>query len=151
EKPSDLGDNDEGFTLPPFEVVRHRAKDSAITRDLADMFGAPIMSATGLHDVKRQTITARADALGALVAREPAEPWLIWCDTDYEADALKAAVPSAIEVRGSMSIDDKEEKLAAFSTGQATHLISKPSVCGFGLDWSHCARMAFVGRSYSYE
>jgi hypothetical protein len=24
-------------------------------------------------------------------------------------------------------------------------------MCGYGLDWSHVARMAFVGRSYSYE
>ena len=151
EKPSDLGDKDDGFILPPFDVTRHRARETRIDQELADMFGAPVMSATSLHDVKRQTIAARADALGALVAAEPAEPWVIWCDTDYEADALKAAAPSAIEVRGSMSIDEKEEKLAAFSAGDAKHLISKPSVCGFGLDWSHCARMAFVGRSYSYE
>ena len=151
EKPSDLGDSDLGFDLPPFEVFRHRAKDTTLDRDLADMFGAPVLSATSLHDVKRQTVAARAEALGARVAAEPDETWLIWCDTDYEADALKAAVPSAIEVRGSMSIDAKEEKLAAFGSGEAKHLISKPSLCGFGLDWSHCARMAFVGRSYSYE
>jgi hypothetical protein len=50
-----------------------------------------------------------------------------------------------------MSADEKEERLEAFSTGQIKHLISKPSLSGFGMDWSHCARMAFVGRSYSYE
>ena len=151
EKPSDLGDSDDGFILPPFETIRHRAADSAITRDLSDMFGAPALSATNLHDVKRQTIGARAEACAGAVAGDPSESWLIWCDTDYEADALKAAIPDAAEVRGSHSIDRKEETIEAFSSGQISKLIAKPSMCGFGLDWSHCARMAFVGRSYSYE
>jgi hypothetical protein len=148
EKPSDLGDNDDGFILPPFSVHRHKARDSRIDRELADMFGAPIMSATTLHDVKRQTSEARAEMTAKLVDKEP---WLIWCDTDYEADILKRAIPSAMEIRGSQSTEEKEEKLEAFALGQAKHLIAKPSMCGFGLDWSHCANMAFVGRSYSYE
>lgn len=153
EKPSDLGDveNDARFVLPPFNIHRHRARDSKISNELADMFGAPIMSATKLHDVKRQTSEARAELAGSTVNSAKDEPWLIWCDTDYEADALKAAIPDATEVRGSHSIEQKEERLEAFSSGQVKHLIAKPSMCGFGLDWSHCAHMAFVGRSYSYE
>lgn len=151
EKPSDLGGDDTGFILPPYEVRRHRAAETALSRELADMFGAPDLSATNLHDVKRQTVAARADTLAGIVDAERAEQWLIWCDTDYEADALLNAVPGAVDVRGSMSIDEKEARIAAFETGEARYLIAKPSMCGFGLDWSHCARMAFVGRSYSYE
>jgi SNF2 family DNA or RNA helicase len=30
-------------------------------------------------------------------------------------------------------------------------IITKPSVCGQGLNWQHADRMAFVGRSFSYE
>ena len=30
-------------------------------------------------------------------------------------------------------------------------LVTKPSIAGHGLNWQHCARMAFVGASYSYE
>jgi hypothetical protein len=151
EKPSDLGDKDDGFILRPFELVRHRSSDSAINHDFADLFGAAALSATSLHDVKRQTIEARAETAGAAVAADKDESWLIWCDTNYEADALKETIPEAIEVRGSQSIDEKEELIEAFGRGEAKHLIAKPSMCGFGLDWSHCARMAFVGRSYSYE
>lgn len=151
EKPSDLGDSDDGFDLPPFEVIRTRAQDSAISRDLADLFGAPKLSATNLHDVKRQTIEKRAKAAAEAVHADRDEPWIIWCDTNYESDALKSAIPSAIEIRGSQSADEKEKKIEAFSTGNAKHIIGKPSMIGFGLDWSHCARMAFVGRSYSYE
>lgn len=151
EKPSDLGDKDDGFILPPFEVIRHRAKDSRIDRELADMFGAPVLSATTLHTVKRQTAEARAEMTAAAVDAEKKQPWIIWCDTDYEADALKRVLPDAIEIRGSQSIDEKEARLAEFETSKSAKLIAKPSMCGFGLDWSFCARMAFVGRSYSYE
>ena len=151
EKPSDLGDKDDGFILPPFQLNRHYAKESQI-RGLNDgLFAAVNMSATNLHDVKRQTSAARADVAASIVADEPDECRIIWVDTDYEADAVKAAIKGAIEIRGSMSIDEKEERLAWFEQGQFQHLIAKPSMCGFGLDWSHCARMAFVGRSYSYE
>lgn len=152
EKPSDLGDfSDDGYDLPAFEVTRHRARSSQMDATLADIFGIVSLSATNLHDVKRQTIQARAETAGEAIAADQAEPWIIWCDTDYEADALKAAIPSAIEIRGSQSVDEKEEKIAAFESGEARHIIGKPSMMGFGLDWSHCARMAFVGRSYSYE
>jgi hypothetical protein len=153
EKPSDLGDteNDTRFTLPPFEVTRHRAKDSRIDRELSDMFGAPQMSATGLHEVKRQTSESRADEVASVVAADPAESWLIWVDTDYETDAVKRAIPNAVDVRGSMTAEQKEERIAAFEAGEIRYLIGKPSMLGYGLDWSHCARMAFVGRSYSYE
>ena len=151
EKPSDLGDNDEGFILPPFEVIRHRARDVQIENALADLFGTPTLNATTLHEVKRQTSEARAEVAGALVAAEPSEPWIVWCDSNDEADQLRRAIPQAVEVRGSQSAEEKEAKLSAFAEGRANVIIGKPAMIGLGLDWSHCARMAFVGRSYSYE
>lgn len=153
EKPSDLGDigNDDRFKLPPMHIVRHQSRVTEI-RGLTDgLFADVSMSATSLHDVKRQTSGARAETVAGIVHAEPKESRILWCDTDYEADAIKSAVSGALEIRGSMSIEEKEERLAAFADGQILHLIAKPSMCGFGLDWSHCARMAFVGRSYSYE
>lgn len=151
EHPRDLGDDVPGFDLQPLDVRRHRARDSHINPKDGDLFAAVSMSSTTMHDVKRQTSAARADVAATLVAAEPSEPWVLWCDTDYEADHLKRAVSSAIEVRGSQSIEEKEERLAAFASGEAKHLIAKPSMCGFGLNWQHCSRMVFVGRSYSYE
>lgn len=153
ELPSDItGSNtdDISFTLPPFEIIQHRAKDSRIDHDLADMFGAPILSATTLHDIKRQTIEARAECTSKVVGKSN-DPWLIWCQTDYEADAIKRVISDVIEVRGSQSADEKEQKLEAFSTNKAKRLLSKPSLAGFGMDWSHCSNMIFVGQSYSYE
>ena len=79
------------------------------------------------------------------------EPWVIWCDTDYESDAIKAVLPEAAEIRGSETPEVKEKILRDFADGSIRVLISKPSLTGFGLNWQHCARTAFVGRSFSYE
>jgi len=151
EKPADLGDDVSGFDLPPLNVCRHRSRDSQIKASDGDLFASVSLNATTLHDVKRQTTKARAEKIAELVSAEKKEPWVLWCDTNYEADAIQSTIPEAIEIRGSQSIEEKEEKLDAFASGEARHLIAKPSMCGHGLNWQHCARMAFVGRSYSYE
>jgi hypothetical protein len=149
ETPADLGYDASRFVLPPLNVVKHKAIGEAKPIDGALFISD--LSATNIHEVKRQTAGARADVVAGLVNSEPGESWVVWCDTDYEADALHKRIPDAIEVRGSHSPDKKEAGLAAFSDGSARVLISKPSVCGMGMNWQHCARMAFVGRSFSYE
>lgn len=153
EKPSDLmvGFSDDGYDLPPFEIFRHKSRPVEIGATFEEVINGVNMSATAMHDVKRQTSEARAEKVAELVCTEPDEPWIIWCDTDYEADHLKKAVTDVHEVRGSMPVEKKEEIIEAFSTGKIKRLIGKPSMLGFGLDWSHVARMAFAGRSYSYE
>lgn len=153
ERPSDLGDDetDAQFVLPPYFLTNYKSSNVEIVNLTDGLFADTVMSATSMHDVKRQTSKARAETAAEIVAREPDEPHILWCDTDYEADALKAACKTAKEIRGSMHIDLKEELIEGFATGSIKHLIGKPSMLGFGLDWSHCARMTFVGRSFSYE
>ena len=149
ETPADLGYDASRFVLPALNIHRHKA--SGDVRAPAGALFISDLSATNIHDVKRQTAEARAEAVATLVAAEPSECWVLWCDTDYEADALRAAVAGAIEVRGSHAVERKEEALAAFAAGEARYIITKPSVAGMGLNWQHAARVAFVGRSFSYE
>jgi hypothetical protein len=150
--PSDLGYADDGFALSPLDVQRH-VLATDIVRDRGEtLFRLPELSATSVHREKRLTVVDRAERVATLVAAEPTEPWLIWCETNTEADALLARLPAeAIEVRGSESAAVKERKLLAFTAGEARVLVTKPSIAGFGLNWQHCARMAFVGLSFSYE
>lgn len=150
--PSDLGDSDEGFILPPMKVHRHLV-DSILKAADGDLFANETMSATNMHEVKRQTAASRAGVAAGL-ALSNAEPWVIWVDTDYEADAVMDQLRGAagvVEVRGSMTIEQKERGLDAFADGTARVLVTKPSICGFGLNWQHCAHTVFVGRSFSYE
>ncbi len=158
-KPSDLGFSDAGFVLP--ELVTHRHEIRAdVSNDAGGekdgqmrMFRIPEMSATSIHREKRFTLSDRADKIAEIVLQEPDEPWVIWCETNEESDALFHRLDDGqtVEVRGSQSPDEKEAKITAFSRGAVKRIISKSSITGFGLNWQHCARQAFVGLSFSYE
>ena len=148
ENPSDLGFDGSKFILPPMRVHRHKAFGDI--RPAAGSLFIEDMSATNIHQIKRQTADARADAASSLVNAEPAEPWLVWTDTDYEADSVKRRLPDAIELRGSMTASAKETAIERFLAGRET-LITKPSIAGMGLNFQHCARMLYVGRTFSYE
>lgn len=148
QSPEDLGFDGSRYILPPLNVIRHKAAGTNVKPMDGSLFVFG-MSATNIHDVKRQTAKSRAELIAALA--DNAEPFIIWTDTDYEADAVKAVMPEAVEVRGSMRIEQKEENLEAFALGQARVIITKPSVAGFGLNWQHAHNMGFVGRSFSYE
>jgi hypothetical protein len=149
ETPADLGYDASRFVLPPLHVHRHKAAGT-VKIETDGLFAGPV-SATNLHDLKRQTAESRADLVAGLVANEPDDAWVVWCDTDYEADALASRIPEAVEVRGSQTIEKKEAGLADFAEGRSRVIISKPSIAGFGCNWQHAARQAFVGRSFSYE
>lgn len=150
-KPSDLGFSDEGFILPELKMI-HKYIATDITQDVPEgqLFRAPTMSATNLHKEMRLTAADRAQAVADLVNGND-ETWTIWCNTNYEADELTKRIPDAVEVRGSEPIAVKEKKLTDFTQGKTRVIISKASICGFGLNWQHCHNVAFVGLSYSFE
>lgn len=156
-KPSDLGYSDIGFEMPALNVIKHivsadRGIDAGEEKDgQFRLFRLPDTSATSIHAEKRLTKDMRAAKVAELMAREPDEPWIVWVDTDYDAEALRAILPNLNEVRGSMSIDVKEDRLNAFTSGAIDNILSKPIICGYGLNWQHCARMAFMGLSFSYK
>lgn len=150
-KPSDMGYSDEGFDLP--DLIEHKHfVDSDITRGAADdaLFRVPETSATSIHREKRISAPARAKRIADVIAGDPDEPWIIWAETNYETEELRKAIPQSFEVRGDMKPEMKEDLLLRFSDHGGI-LITKPSIAGFGLNWQHCARVAFVGLSFSFE
>ncbi len=150
-KPSDIGFPDDGYDLPALNMIQHSvAVDYTESRGEGDLFRVADLSATNLHREMRLTTPARVASAAALV-NESREPWLVWCNTNYEADALKDAMPDACEIRGSDSADEKERKVEAFLAGTERVLISKPSITGFGVNFQHTHNAVFVGLSYSFE
>jgi superfamily II DNA or RNA helicase len=152
ESPADLGYEASAFVLPPLDTCPINVTVD-LTADRADgqLFRMPEMSATSIHREKRRTADARALAIAEKVRAEPDEPWLIWVDTNYEADALSAVLPEVVEVAGKDSIATKEKRLLGFTRGEVQWLMTKPKIAGFGLNWQHCARVAFMGPTFSYE
>lgn len=148
--PGDLGYSNDGFDLPLLTMEQVSVPVDYTIAAGESLFRMPAINATTMHQEMRITAPDRADAAAALV-NTSTEPWIVWCNTNYEADELIARIPDAIELRGSESIKEKERKLALFSDGEARVIISKPSICGFGLNWQHCHNAVFVGLSYSFE
>lgn len=152
-KPSDLGPqfSDDGYNLPPLNVKEIVISDDAASAPNGFLFNKGSLSATGVHTEKRSTARKRAEAVAELVNNSGDVPFLVWCDTDYEADELKELIKDAEEIRGSDSIDRKEEVLVGFTNGSIRRMISKPSLSGHGLNLQHCCNMAFIGLSWSFE
>ena len=159
--PSDIGFADDGYVLPAITVTSHMVKaDRSIDAGEEKggkfvgqqrLFRMPDTSATAIHKEKRLTANDRADLVAGCIDADSDQPWIVWCDTDYEADAIKDRISDAEEVRGSMMLATKEARLDAFSRGDLRVLVTKPAIAGYGLNWQHCARMAFAGLSFSYE
>jgi hypothetical protein len=151
-KPSDLGYTDEGYDLPPLNVHEHIVPVGAeYAKEAGTLF---IDAASGLEAQRasrRSSLGARVAKCAEVVAREPDEPWLIWCDLNAESEGLARAIPGAVEVRGSDDAEDKEAVLSDFITGALDYVVTKPSIAGYGLNLQRCARVAFVGLSNSFE
>ncbi len=112
------------------------------------------MPARGLNEqraAKRASLGKRVELAAALVAKEPGEPWLAWVELNDEGDELTEAIPDAVQVAGSDSVEHKERTLLEFADGQVATMVSKASIAGHGMNFQICARMVFVGVTHSFE
>lgn len=148
-KPSDLGFDDSLYNLPPLFVNEHHVETSAeATTGMLFALEAETMSER--RDARRASLEQRVAACAERV-NDSRHPWVVWCDLNAEGDALRKAIPDAVEIRGSDDTDTKESRLVDFAAGRIRVLITKPSIAGWGLNWQHCHNMAFVGVTDSFE
>jgi superfamily II DNA or RNA helicase len=151
-KPSHLGYSDDGYNLPPLNIIVHAVEaDYQRAHEQGQLFFAGNLSATAMWGEKRATLTDRVAKAAQLINERPDTPWVIWCDTNDEADALAKLLPEAVEVRGNHSVEQKERRLLDFSTGETRVLITKAEIAAFGLNWQHCHNTVYVGLTYSFE
>lgn len=146
--PSDIGFDGSRYELPPLEYFEHVV--SAGEQE-GELFARPAMGLAERRKAQRESVEARCKALADLVNSEPNEPWLIWCHLNDEAALLTELIPGAVNVQGSDSAESKAKNLLGFAHGDVRVLVSKPKIAGFGMNWQHCARMAFVGLDDSFE
>ena len=145
--PSDIGFDGSRYILP--SPVYH--ENIVETEQTGDLFAKPAMTMTERRKAQRDSIEARCRALAEKVNAESGEPWIIWCHLNDEAELLQSLIPGSVNVQGSDKPEVKADRMMDFSHGTLRVLISKPSICGFGMNWQHCARMAFVGLNDSFE
>lgn len=140
EKPSDLGYSDDGYILPPLTITDH----------VIEVEGESAKTLSQRQKARRETVAERVAACAEIVNATD-QPFLVWCDLNIESEMLAAAIPGAVEVKGSDKPAFKEQAMIDFAAGKIRVLVTKPSIAGFGMNWQHCADMAFVGLSDSFE
>lgn len=147
-KPSDLGYEDGKFNLPSL-TIHEVVIETGQPLD-GSLFTVEAQGLAEQRKAARQTLQDRVSACADMVNASD-KSFLVWCNLNTESDALKKAIPGAVEVKGSDSNDHKERSALGFANGDIRVLVSKPSIFGFGLNFQICNQMAFVGLSHSFE
>lgn len=149
KKPSDLGFDDSGYDLPPLIVNKHMVhNEKTWCVDSQEMlFAMPAQRLTEVREEQKLTFTERCERAYSLAHGKTS---VYWCNLNDESTKLKQVDPEAVEIVGGMSIDQKEEILVAFASGEIKRLITKAKMTSMGLNWQHCNHTVFFP-TYSYE
>lgn len=145
-KPSDYGYDDANHVLPEL-IERVTVVEPRQSRP-DTLFDMPAVGLREEREETRRTLEERVEAAAA--ALEDATHGVAWCQLNDESALLTKLIDGAVEVSGSDSPDEKEEKLEAFTRGDIRVLVTKPSIGAWGLNWQHCHRMTYFP-SHSYE
>lgn len=157
QKPSDLGYSDDGYDMPDLIVRTHEVQATELGGG-SDRDGQALMfkdANLGLKEAaaeKRDSIAARVSKMLEIVAASPDDHFILWHDLERERAAIKAALPEASEVYGSLDLDEREERTWDFAEGRTKYLATKPVVSGSGANLQrHCHRAVFVGIGYKFN
>lgn len=150
-KPSDLGYDDAKHNLPPLLTHQHTvAVEYKSSMDTGLLFPVEARTLQERLGARRDSIGDRVECAASMINGND-RPWVAWCNLNAEAEALAKAIPGAVNVSGSDSEELKEARLDAFARGDIRVIVTKPSICGFGMNWQHCRDTAFVGLNDSFE
>jgi hypothetical protein len=149
-KPSDLGFIDDKYILPELHEIQTIIRnENPLTIDgQMALFALP---AVGFKEIKQEAkVTIQQRCEMAVDKASKHETSVYWCNLNDEADTLLAMDQNAVEVRGNMDIDKKEDILLNFADGNIKKLVTKTSITAFGLNWQHCNHTTYFP-TYSYE
>lgn len=144
-KPSDLGYEDAGWSLPPLLEERHEIQSKPLDGQL---FAMPVRGLPQEREERKATITERCELAADLLSQH--DCGVAWCHFNAEADYLTSILTGAVNLSGADKDEVKEEKFAAFRAGQIKYLVTKPKIAALGVNWQHCAATTYFD-DYSYE
>lgn len=156
QKPSDLGYPDDGYDLPKLHVHYHKVSTTAAQacdrRGQLQLVDNASMDLRAASRVKRNSLPARILKMQAILAANPGEHCIIWHDQEAERHAIKEAVPSVVDIHGSMDLDERENRVVGFSDGEFPLFASKPILSGSGCNFQrHCRMAIFLGIGFKFN
>lgn len=148
-KPSDLGFSDDGYDLPELISNKHtiRNERSWCIDGQEALFAMPAARLTEVREEQKLTVKERCEKAAELANGKTS---VYWCNLNDEGDTLESMDSEAVQIKGGMSIDKKEEVMVAFANGEIKRLITKPKMSSMGLNWQHCCHTVYFP-TYSYE
>lgn len=149
-KPSDLGYSDDLFVLPKLNINYHPVKNekNMVINGQIMLFNNIARRLTEVREEQRCTIESRCER--AVYLTNEHDISVYWCNLNDEGDLLEKMDPSAVQIKGSMNLDKKEEILIAFYNQEIKKIITKPKMTAFGLNWQHCNHTVYFP-TFSYE
>lgn len=149
-KPSDLGYSDEKFILPKLNINYHPVKNekNMVINGQIMLFNNIARRLTEVREEQRCTIESRCEQAVDLTNEHDISVY--WCNLNDEGDLLEKMDPSAVQIKGSMNLDKKEDILIAFYNQEIKKIITKPKMTAFGLNWQHCNHTVYFP-TFSYE
>lgn len=147
--PSDLGFSDDRYQLPKLNTENHTVRNTT----LMESDGQYLMfanKAKGFHEIRAEqkaTVDTRCDKAVELAKDKTS---VYWVNLNAEGDLIDELDSEAVQIKGAMSMDKKEEILVSFANGEIKRLITKAKMTGMGLNWQHCNHSVFFP-TYSYE
>jgi len=152
QSPADLGYDGSKYILPKLHQIQHTVgAEYKANVDTGLLFPLEAQSMSERLSARRATIEDRVNKAVEIVNDNPNEVWVLWCNLNDESAMLADRIDGAVEVSGSMPDHKKEQILEDFAKGNITKLVTKPSICGFGMNWQHCNNTVFVGLNDSFE
>lgn len=149
KRPSDLGYSDKGYDLPALHTNSHMVRNDrqwCIDGQIG-LFAMPAKTMTEVREEQKLTVDSRCERAIELASGKTS---VYWCNLNEEGDLLAQLDPEAVQIKGGMSIDKKEELLVAFARGEIKRLITKPKMTSMGLNWQHCNHTVYFP-TWSYE
>lgn len=144
-RPSDIGFDDRGWTLPDLIEKHHAIQSEPLDGQL---FAMPIRGLPQEREERRATIKDRCELAASLLSLH--DCGVAWCHFNAEADYMAEIIPGAVNLQGSDKDEAKEEKFRAFRSGEIKFLVTKPKIAALGVNWQHCAACTYFD-DYSYE
>jgi DNA modification methylase len=160
--PSDLGYSDEGYALPPLEVIKHEVKvDHSTAHEEKDGQGRMFREAShGVSEAareKRDTLPERITKMEEILEAEPEKHFILWHDLESERHAIEKTVPNVVSVYGGMRAkpggdDEIADAVARFADGEIQYIAGKPVMLGAGVNWQrHCSDAIFLGIGFKFR
>lgn len=148
--PADLGYDGSRFKLPALNIKDEIVETDGWKRGGGLLYGK-LGGITGRADTRKSTVEDRIER-ALKVAEYLQGQGLIWCGLNDESHGIaKRMGKDAIEVYGSLTAEEKVQRIMDFTSGKYRVMVSKASITGFGLNLQNARWMIFLGLSDSYE